>query len=100
MKIKVKITDALTGEVIRDNEVETPEYSHEQMSEFHKKFERKYPNAHINFSWFPKRAKQSCFIYGMPLNMKLDEKKLDKKQITWEQYEKKWYSGSTMKQTA
>ena len=62
MKIKVKITDALTGEVIRDNEVETPEYSHEQMSEFHKKFERKYPNAHINFSWFPKRAKQvvSC----------------------------------------
>jgi hypothetical protein len=32
--------------------------------------------------------------------MKLDEKKLDKKQITWEQYEKKWYSGSTMKQTA
>jgi len=92
MKIKVLIKDALTEKVIRDNEVETPEYSFEQMCAFHNQFKRKYPNAHINFSWLPKGAKDVSFICGVPLNMELDEKKMNRGQITWNEYVEKWYS--------
>jgi len=95
MKIKVLIKDALTEKVIRDNEVETPEYSYEQMSVFHNQFKRKYPNAHINFSWLPKGAKDVCFICGVPLNMQLDERRMDKGIITWDEYVQKWYSFSS-----
>lgn len=86
MKVKVFIKDCLTKEVIRNNEVSVPEYSAEQMSEFHKKFERKYPNAHVNFTWKPKNCKSTCFICGVPLNMMLDEILL-----TDEEYTAKWY---------
>lgn len=92
MKIKVFIKDALTGQVIRNNEVITQEYSFEQMDTFHKQFEKKYPNAHVNFSWTPKGATQPSFICGMPLNMKLDETKVYKGKMSEAEYDKKWYA--------
>jgi hypothetical protein len=91
MKIKVFIKDAITDKVIRNNEVNAPEYSFQQMEMFHNQFKNKYPNAHINFSWLPKGASQSSFICGMPLNMQLDESKVDKGQMSFEDYSKKWY---------
>ena len=86
MKIKVFIKDALTNEVIRNNEVETSEFTFEQMCKHHELFKNIYPNAHINFSWLPKGAKDTSFICGMPLNMQLDEE-----NMPFEDYCAKWY---------
>jgi hypothetical protein len=94
MKIKVFIKDAITNQVIRNDEVNTLDYSFQQMSNFHNRFKKRYPNAHINFSWLPKGAKQSSFICGMPLNMELDEIKLDKGQMSWDEYTEKWYKSA------
>jgi len=92
MKVKVFIKDALTGQVIRNNEVTTQEYSFSQMDKFHKQFEAKYPNAHVNFVWFPKNSDSESFICGMPLNMKLDEIRVDKGEMAEAEYHNKWYA--------
>lgn len=91
MKVNIFIKDALTGSVIR-NEVETKENSFDEMSNFHDKYKNEYPNAHINFYWYPKGCDKPSFICGMPLNMQLDEKKLDEGGMEWEYYMQKWYT--------
>jgi len=91
MKVKVFIKDALTEQVIRDNEVTTPEFNFQQMSLFHSQFENKFPNAHVNFSWQPKGYPTKSFICGVPKNMKADEAKIDSGVISYEDYMAKWY---------
>lgn len=91
MKVRVFIKDALTEKVIRDNEVITPEFSDKQMSLFHKQFETKFSNAHVNFSWQAKGSISKSFICGMPENMKADESKIESGEISYEDYMAKWY---------
>lgn len=95
MKITVSIQDCFTKEFLQvfipsGKAYGQPNYSDQQIFEFHKWFKKKYPNAHVNFNWKPK-GKSSCFIYGVPLNMELDEIKLNNNEISYEEYTAKWY---------
>jgi len=85
MQVHVRIKNALTGQVIRDNKVTTEDFTWEQMNEFHTRFEQAYPDCHVNFQW------NNSFIAGMPLSMAKDEEAVAAKEISWEVYTKKWY---------
>jgi len=87
MQVNVRIKNALTGQVIRDNQVITEDFSFEQMGKFHDMFEKVYPDCHVNFQW------NDSFIAGMPLNMAKDQERVDVGELPWEEYVSKWYNG-------
>lgn len=62
----------------------------EQIENLHKQFEAFNPDCHVNF-----HIDSENFICGMPVNMKLDEKRL-----TFDQFMAKWYSKTNFTQSA
>ena len=86
MKIKVSISDQLTQEKLELELLVLNSTSDAEIKEMHKELERKHPNACVNFDW------DNNFIYGMPLNQRKDEERVDNLDITFDEYMEKWYS--------
>ncbi len=88
MNIKIKITNAFTGEVTTDNTVTIQDYDFQIAEANHEYMSQTLGDCFVNFS-----MDNGDFICGMPYNMKQDQKLLDAGVITWEEYCNKWYKG-------
>ena len=88
MNIHIKITDAITGEVITDNTVTIRDYDSAIAEANHKCMSEAFPNACVNFF-----MDNGDFICGMPYNQSMDEDAMDVGLMTWEEYCEKWYKG-------
>jgi hypothetical protein len=82
MNIKVRIVNALNGEVVVDHTINVDSTS-EIVNENHKIMAHAYPDCHVNFE-----MDNGDFIYGIPVNMERDER-----ELSFEDYCAKWYPG-------
>jgi hypothetical protein len=82
MNIKVRIVNALNGEVIVDHSINVDSTS-DIIAQNHQVMAHAYPDCHVNFE-----MDNGDFIYGIPVNMERDEV-----ELSFEDYCAKWYPG-------
>lgn len=94
--IKIKIECALTNQVLNDRTIELPNQkaTHEYIKNLHSSLQNKFPDCYVNFRWTNIGSDKPSFIFGTPLNMKLDEIKIENGEMSFEAYCDKWYSSS------
>ena len=93
MKVRIYIKNALTKEIVTDHEVVVFEdYDKElmwkNMQLNHKALSESFPDFHVNFEFLDNQD----FIAGVPHNMELDQIKIDKGEMSWQRYMKKWHN--------
>ena len=93
MKVRINIKNALTKEIVTDHEVVVFEdYDKElmwkNMQLNHKALSESFPDCHVNFEFLDNQD----FIAGVPHNMELDQIKIDKGEMSWQRYMKKWHN--------
>ena len=87
MNIKIKVTNALTGQVEIDSQLTVySDYATVQAN--HQAFVEMFPDCHVNFF-----MDDNSFICGVPHNMKQDEIAYDEGRMSWNDYVAKWYNG-------
>lgn len=89
VKIKIKITDAITNEVITDSEVTIREYDYEIAKANHECMRQAFPDACVSFF-----MDNGDLICSPPVNQEIDEDAMDVGMMTWAEYCNKWYKGS------
>ena len=82
MNIKVRIVNALNGEVVVDHTINV-DSTFEITKKNHEIMAHAYPDCHVNFE-----MGNGDFIYGIPVNMERDER-----ELTFEDFCDKWYPG-------
>lgn len=91
MDIKIRITNALTGQVEKDFTAKTVDsVTAEAIEYMHDGYKKGYPDSHVNFIWDDGKS----FIFGVPYNMSQDEIAYEQGRMTWKQYCEKWYKGA------
>ena len=93
MKVRIYIKNALTKEIVTDHVVVLFEdYDKElmwkNMQLNHKALSESFPDCHVNFEFLDNQD----FIAGVPHNMELDQIKIDKGEMSWQRYMKKWHN--------
>jgi hypothetical protein len=88
MNIKIKVINALNGQVEIDSEINVNgDYAIAEAN--HNAFSEMYPDCQVNFV-----IDNDNFIFAPPVNMMLDEQAYENGEITWNEYCNKWYKGS------
>lgn len=92
MQIFVTLTNAFKPENIINRIYDVPDsYPYEKINTVHEALSNIFPDANVNFRWMPPTQQQHNFIYGVPVNQKLDEIRVEKNQLTWDAYMEIWY---------
>jgi hypothetical protein len=86
MKVQVTLSNYLTKENEKFELLVPNESTYEDISKMHNDMSKQNPNCNINFSW----NNGESFIYGMIYNQSKDEQRLDRCEISWDEYENKW----------
>lgn len=94
--IKIFIENALTNQTEFNETIEFPLSwaTPKNIKDYHAQLESCYPDSNVNFSWTNVGSDKPSFIFGTPLNMKLDEIKIENGEMSFEAYCDKWYSSS------
>jgi hypothetical protein len=92
MQLRIHVKNALTKEIVTDHAaVVFEDYDKElmwkNMQLNHKALSEANPDCHVNFE-----LDNGDFIAGMPLNMELDQAKIDTGEMSWRSYMKKWHN--------
>jgi hypothetical protein len=92
MKVRIYIKNALTKEIATDHVITVEDYDKElmwtNMQLNHKALSESFPDCHVNFEFLDNQD----FIAGVPHNMELDQIKIDKGEMSWQRYMKKWHN--------
>jgi len=92
MKVRIYIKNALTKEIVTDHIITVEDYDKElmwkNMQLNHKALSESFPDCHVNFEFLDNED----FIAGVPHNMELDQIKIDKGEMSWQRYMKKWHN--------
>lgn len=96
LEMKIKISDALTGEIVFDEYY--AEYPYEDLVTFRTEKQREmvrysktFPNCQVYFSWRVDSNFNWNFQYLMPVNQAADERAVDTGMMSWQEYTDKWY---------
>jgi len=94
MKIRIHVKNALTKEVEIDSVIDVINEDMDIISANHQVFVEVYPDCHVNFEWPSSNVELfgNNFIAGVPRNMELDQIKIDKGEMSWQRYMKKWHN--------
>lgn len=87
--IQVRINNQVHGQPADEQlyMISIPEQSIEEM---HGVISRMWPDCQVEFKWWGKDL-EDCFIYGMPVNQKMDERNVEEGYMSFSDYTKKWY---------
>lgn len=87
--IKVRIANQVHGQPTNEQnyEIHIPEHSIEEM---HGVISRMWPDCQVTFKWWGRNL-EDCFIYGIPVNQKIDEARVQKCEMLYSDFTKKWY---------
>jgi hypothetical protein len=92
MKVRIYIKNALTKEIATDHVITVEDYDKElmwkNMQLNHKALSESNPDCHVNFEFLDNQD----FIAGVPLNMELDQARIDTGEMSWQSYMKKWHN--------
>jgi hypothetical protein len=92
MKVRIYIKNALTKEIATDHVITVEDYDKElmwkNMQLNHKALSESNPDCHVNFEFLDNQD----FIAGVPLNMELDQARIDTGEMSWQRYMKKWHN--------
>ena len=93
MQLRIHVKNALTKEIVTDHAaVVFEDYDKElmwkNMQLNHKALSESFPDCHVNFEFLDNQD----FIAGVPHNMELDQIKIDKGEMSWQRYMKKWHN--------
>ena len=83
MKIEVESINQLTKSI---EKFELLVSDINQIDEIHSQYSKQNPDCNINFVW------GKNFIFGIAYNQTKDEEKLDRLEITFDEYMERWYS--------
>ncbi len=94
--VKVLIANQRVGQPKNEQayEIRIPEHSIEEM---HGVISRMWPDCQVTFKWWGKNQHSwasncdDCFIYGSPVNQKIDELYVEDGYMSHSDYTKKWY---------
>jgi len=92
MQLRIHVKNALTKEIVTDHAaVVFEDYDKElmwkNMQLNHKALSEANPDCHVNLE-----LDNGDFIAGMPLNMELDQARIDTGEMSWQRYMKKWHN--------
>jgi hypothetical protein len=85
MLVHIKIINAFGETEIRTQVTVLDTASFDEIDILHRDYSNVYPDCFVNFQW------GANFICGQPENMRLDEIKVDRDEMTFDQYMGKWY---------
>jgi hypothetical protein len=92
MKVRIYIKNALTKEIATDHVITVEDSDKElmwtNMQLNHKALSECFPDCHVNFEFLDNQD----FIAGVPHNMEIDQIKIDKGEMSWQRYMKKWHN--------